>query len=313
MALTDQPDKPDQAEVTTKEPTLWEKALAKVKTWDPVWVGLTVLFVIGLFLSFWTLFLDLPKMWFGLGDWEWRSGDGYYSHGILVPLISAYIIYRRWDDIKNTPVKPGWLGLGLLLVTFFIIRAADATDIQQIRSFAFIFVLLGSVWVVAGIRWMFVLSPSILYLLFMLPVWTAFIDQYTNPLQIISTKISYKMLDWTGFQPFKENATTIHLDTFTLDVGIPCSGLKLVVAVAAFTIFFMLIDKLKWWGNIIMASLVLPLCLFVNGLRIAMIGMVGEWYGQQAGHDFHDYSGYITLLLCFFILFKAAKLLGWQD
>ena len=59
--------------------------------------------------------------------------------------------------------------------------------------------------------------------------------------------------------------------------------------------------------------MLLPLTVFVNGFRIALIGVVGNAYGSQAGHDFHDYSGYITLLVCFFLLFKFARLLGWKD
>ncbi len=56
-----------------------------------------------------------------------------------------------------------------------------------------------------------------------------------------------------------------------------------------------------------------PLALLINGLRIALIGVVGNQWGPEAGHKFHDYSGYITLVLCFFVLFKIARGLGWKD
>jgi hypothetical protein len=38
-----------------------------------------------------------------------------------------------------------------------------------------------------------------------------------------------------------------------------------------------------------------------------MIGMVGNEYGEKAGHDFHDYSGYIALALCFYLLYLITK------
>jgi exosortase/archaeosortase family protein len=66
-------------------------------------------------------------------------------------------------------------------------------------------------------------------------------------------------------------------------------------------------------ANLIFAASILPLALFINGLRIALIGVVGNAWGPEAGAQFHDYSGYITLILCFFILFKGARLLGWKD
>jgi exosortase/archaeosortase family protein len=98
-----------------------------------------------------------------------------------------------------------------------------------------------------------------------------------------------------------------------LDVGVPCSGLKLLLALSAFSVFFVLIANLKWWANAFMLAFVLPLALFINGLRIALIGVVGDTMGSDAGHQFHDYSGYITLLLCFVIVFKLARILGWKD
>jgi exosortase/archaeosortase family protein len=116
-----------------------------------------------------------------------------------------------------------------------------------------------------------------------------------------------------NFNPLKVDSTTIYLDRFTLDVGVACSGLKLLIAVTAFTLFFMMIGGLKWWGNAIMVLAVLPLCLFINGLRIALIGVVGDTYGADAGHQFHDYSGYLTLIVCFFILFSLMRSLGWKD
>jgi len=44
-----------------------------------------------------------------------------------------------------------------------------------------------------------------------------------------------------------------------------------------------------------------------------LIGMVGDTWGDAAGHAFHDYSGYIALVVCFVILFKIARALGWKD
>ena len=258
-----------------------------------------------LFFAFWELFMELPKLWF--------KDDGYYSHGVLVPFISAYVIYRWWPKLKDIPVKPFYPAVLPLLMTGWLLFAGVRIGQIQILSFSLVLMLLAAVWFVAGGRWLIATCLPIGFLLFGLPIWSAIIDTYTNPLQIISTDISFAMLNLVGFEPWKQDNTTIYLKNFTLDVGVPCSGLKLAIAVSAFTCFFMMIAKLKWWGNLFMVLAVLPLCLFINGLRITLIGVVGNLYGEKAGHDFHDYSGYITLLVCFFLLFKLARLLGWED
>lgn len=283
------------------------------RTADRAWLALAALGLIGVGVAFWPLLRELPFMWLGTGAWEFRTGDGYYSHGLLVPLIAGYIVYRRWPHIKDIPVKQGWIAVVPLLIFLRVLWAADAVDLQQIRSYTFIIVLMSVVWLVAGFRWMLALAPAILYLLFALPIWTGFIDNYTNSLQIVSTNVSKLILEGVGYQVFQNKPTELLLDNFDLNVAVPCSGLKLLVAVSAFTVFFMLIARLRWWANGVMLALILPLCLFINGLRIALIGIVGEEYGKTAGLEFHDYSGYITLLVCFFVLFKVARLLGWKD
>ena len=267
-----------------------------------------VLIGAGLLLCFWTLLSKLPDLWMG--------GDGYYSHGFLVPFIVAYIVQKWWPKLKDIPVKAGWFALVPMFLLAVLVRAAQIAEVQLVLSVTFVIAVLLGIWFVAGWRWMLALSLPTLYLFFMLPIFTTSIEVYTNPLQIYSTKVAFKMLQYLGLQPMMSDIdyTSIYMNNgFILNVGVPCSGLKLVFAVTAFTAFFLLISSLKWWANLVMVAMILPLCLVINGLRIAMIGIVGDHWGAEAGHQFHDYSGYITLVICFFILFKAARWLGWKD
>lgn len=265
--------------------------------------GVAVVFAIS--VLFWTLLKELPRLWMG--------NDGYYSHGFLIPLMAGFIVQSNWDRLSRIKISPSYWALIPLAVILFLVRAGTVGGIQIVLSLGVVATLFCGVWFVAGWRWALGLLPATAYLLFALPIWSMAINTYTNPLQTISTKVAYQMLQLAGFQPYTENTTTIHLNTYTLDVGVPCSGLKLVVALSAFTVFFMLIARLKFGANLLLAALVLPLCLFINGLRIALIGVVGEQYGSDAGAAFHDWSGYITLVLCFYILFRIVRLLGWKD
>jgi exosortase len=256
---------------------------------------------------YWHLITRLPRLW--LAD------DGYYSHGFLVPLIAGYVVVKKWDRIRTIPVKAGWLAIPFMFGFAYLAYVTTHTNISAILALSFLCSVLTGIWFAAGWRWMVALAGPVLYLGFALPLWTGAIEFYTNPAQLASTTVAFQILKAIGFGPMKFPAdpTTIYLSHFTLDIAVPCSGLKLMLAVSAFTIFFMMIASLKWWGNLAMVFIVLPLCVFVNGLRIAMIGMVGDQFGSDAGHQFHDWSGYLMLLICFFTLFKFARGLGWKD
>lgn len=299
--LTAESPQKTEAEAPTRQKIDWRElveTMVRSKYFLP-----TLFLTLGIGIVFWPLLSGLPQLWMG--------EDGYYTHGFLVPLISGYLVYRAWPELKKTPMEPIMWPAIFLIPLFWIAYAARLAELRSITSVTFILTLWIGILFVFGGRWFLKLALPAFYLIFALPFWSFIINNYTNPLQIYSTKVALKMLEMF-YDPIQSNSTTILVGHFWLDVGVPCSGLKLVLAITAFTCFFMLIGGLKWWGNLVMVLFILPLCLFINGLRIAMIGAVGEAYGDQAGHTFHDYSGYLTLIVCFFILFKLARILGWK-
>jgi exosortase len=297
-----------QAATPKEHKVPWWEAMVK----SPVFVPALAV-VGGLIFLFWHLIEQLGRLW--------MDDSGYYSHGFLVPLITSYVIYKKWDKLKAVPIKSGYAALPVIAVLAYIAYGTTHANINAILALTFLMTILACVWFVAGWRWMLAVSLPILYLGFALPLWTGAIDFYTNPAQLASTTVAYQMLKMFGLNPMQldGNPTNIYLDHYTFNVAVPCSGLKLLLAVTAFTCFFMMIANLKWWGYVAMVCLIGPLCVFVNGLRIALIGVVGNSFGTTpAEHDqaalvFHDWSGYITLLVCFFILFKVARGLGWKD
>lgn len=279
----------------------WQAVVASPAFWPGV------VLAAGFLLLYNRLFLDLWHLW--LAD------DGYYSHGLLVPPICGYIVWRNWGRLKTIAVKPAMIAVIPLIGLSWIAYRAGTVGISLIMSLCLIASLLMAEAFVAGWRWMLALAPATLYSAFAMPFWNSAIDAYTNPLQKLSTKVAFQILRLTDHDPFMSRLddTTIMLNRFTLNIAVPCSGLKLLLALCAFVVFFVLIARLRWWASVIMLVSILPMALLFNGLRIAMIGIVGDAYGEAAGMAFHDYSGFITLIICFFALFEFAKALGWKD
>ncbi|RYG43826.1 hypothetical protein EON79_16225, partial [bacterium] len=87
---------------------------------------------------------------------------------------------------------------------------------------------------------------------------------------------------------------------------------KTMIALVAFTVLFILIARLQWWANALLAVFIIPFAILINALRIAMIGWVGNTYGHESGMAFHDYSGYLALVICFVTLRSVCRALGWK-
>ena len=264
----------------------------------------TLILVAGVLLCFWPMISKLPELWLG--------EDGYYSHGFLIPFLSGYIIYLRWPKHAASAVKPSIIAGIALVPLLWLAYAAQVSKWDNGSSLFFLLTLVLGAAFVAGWRWARNLLGPILYLAFCLPMWSLVIDNFTVPLQQFSTVMSTAILRICQLHPIVGDNNIVYLDHFTLNIAVPCSGLKLLIAVTAFALLFIAISDLKWWGKVLMLGIALPLCIFINGFRIAMIGIVGDTWGDDAGHKFHDYSGYIALAVCFFILMKLTRMLGWK-
>ena len=276
----------------------------------------------------WNQLVRTPQFWFGVGSavglllmfsnllvttgQKWMNDD-YYSHGFIVPLLMAWQLKIRWKEWEQIPIKTGYAALIAFVPIVFLQFIAFLGEFWVIQCILLIASILTSLWLLFGFKRAWFIAMPIAFLLFALPVWGSFIDGYTNQLQILSSTVAEKLLSLFGFSPMRLSPTDIQLNHYALTVAVPCSGLKLMVAVSCFTTHFVLIARKELSFNILMFVLIVPLCLFINGLRIALIGVVGELRGHDAASAFHDYSGYLTLLICFYILFKFARWFGWKD
>lgn len=255
------------------------------------------------------VFSQLAIMTFGF----WTNMDGYYQHGPLVPFGVAYILYANRDRIQKHPVKPTWLPLPLLIAILVLgVVAAWTYFFMLVQSALFLAALGTLAWMFYGFRRALAMSPAILFASVGLPMWNRLIDDHTNQLQIWSTDGAYAILKVIGLNPFRENPTTIHLDNFLLQIAAACSGMKLTLALFASTLFILLIARLKWWGNLTLIALALPLAVVINSVRIAIIGVFGDQVSSEAGYLFHDYGSYLTLILAFWLLYFVSKKLGWK-
>lgn len=295
---------------TEKEPeipdvSIGDKAEEATTPPDYKWLPYALLAFAGLTAAFWTLFRWLPDNWFG--------DDSYYAHGAVVPICVGLIIWDRWDKLKQYPIKGVTLAIVPILATLYVTWFAHRTDMRSFQSVLLLVLLALGVLFVAGWKWLRGLALPIGYLGFALPIFDRFVDTHTQTIQRLSTDLSFTIMKVGGLGPYRAaDMTTIIVDDFIMDVGVPCSGMKLLLAVFAISVFFMLIAKLRWFANAILLATVIPLTLVVNSIRIAAIGLVGANYGADAGHKFHDYSGYISLVLCFVLLMKLTKVLGWK-
>jgi len=266
------------------------------------WAKATLILSLALGVLFWPLISSLPGSWF--------YPDSLYSHGPLIPLLSGAIIWLNRDRLARIPVKGvNWSLLLLIPILYGEITATRGGSLFT-SSVCFLAAILVSVLFSAGWGWTLALLPAILYNSFALPLWKIVVDSCTQPLQRSSTEMAFQILKAIGYSPIRIETNVIALDHYTLNVAVACSGSKLTLSLFALAVFFVLAYRPKLWGVVVMLGIVLPLAILVNGFRIALIGVVGNSFGQSVGQEFHDYGGYIALIVCMFILRAIVRFIG---
>lgn len=249
------------------------------------------------------------KWWWG----EWWREESYYSHGILIPIMSGFVVWFNWKRIKKVRVEPSIWGLIIMLPMMFLNYKAQVSGVASVGGMTLPIMLFGLVLMLFGKSIVRELLFPIAFLYFMAVPPTSILEPISFKIQITSTNIAVMGLHLLGLDAV-QTGTQIQLPSgLPMVVGAPCSGFRMLIALLAFTVFFVYMKKGPMWGKLSMAALVLPLSVLANSVRVLLIALVGEYYGESAMHSFHDYSGYIVLVITFAVLILIAKVVKCGD
>jgi exosortase len=279
----------------------------------PFSLALVGVFAILVFLSFKQMWTFMYAIWF--------EADSYYSHGVLVPFLAGYLIWNRREAFEKIRINPTLWGLPLVILGLFGAIHGKRIDSQIIHQASFFAFLFGASLFILGKQMTKMLSVPYLFLLFMLPLPPFIFDAYTNQVQVMSSIMANKYLLLMQFATSMPTTSIIQMDHYILNIGIPCAGFKLSISLLTLSLFFIALYQLGWWKNLILLALLYPIAVLMNGLRIAMVGVVGELVWVQQGQESamywgqltHDYSGYLFVFIAFLIFFGLARLLGWKQ
>lgn len=240
---------------------------------------------------------------------QW-SQDENYSHGFIVPLISAYFVYIRWDELKNTRAV-AWNG-GLIVIVLGLLALLAGwlgTEYFTMRS-SLVIVLAGLVLYLFG-RGVFkaALLP-IAYLFFMIPIPYIIYDAAAFPLKIFVTRVSVATLQAIGIVVMREG-NIIMFPALTLEVADACSGIRSLISLLALAVayaFFLKISPLK---RLILICSAVPIAIVTNAVRVIATGILAQYWGAKSAEGFfHEFAGLMVFAVAMVLLVALGALLS---
>jgi exosortase D (VPLPA-CTERM-specific) len=236
-----------------------------------------------------------------------------YSHGWLIPVISAYLFLKDLRDTgaenlhskrKNAAIGYAVLSLGLVLATL-----GNVARIPDIVNYGLIVWLSGLSLVYFGWQRGRAVQLSVFHLVFMLPLPQFLYWKLNVLLQGISSEVGVWFIMLFDIPVFLDGHI-IDLGTFQLLVAEACSGLRYLFPILSFSYLFAILYNGERAHKLILVASAVPIAVLMNSFRIGVIGILVNSYGIGHAEGFlHYFEGWVIFIFCIAILFVLSYLL----
>lgn len=227
---------------------------------------------------------------------KWLN-DPQYSHGLLVPFFSAYLIWNAWKarrpELKPLPV----IGCALLVAVFAARAAAGAILFYQLDAAALLVSLFGVVLAYGGAPLLKLALPALLFLGFMVPLPYELERNVGEGLKTVATMSSTFLMQTLGM-PAIRDGNLILIDEVRIGVVDACSGLKMLVTFAAFSVAAALMMNRTRFEKLMLLLGIVPIAIVSNVVRVTATGVVYTTTTHAGTREFmHDGFGYAMMAI----------------
>ncbi|MGH9270616.1 MAG: exosortase, partial [Ilumatobacteraceae bacterium] len=230
---------------------------------------------LGLFWLGLAVVSTLPLFWFGFHGLaqEWSRPE--FSHGPVIPALSFYMFLRECKFVPppSAPVTDRWPGAALMIFALAVALAGNVARIDHLVFYALILWIGGLVLVGFGWRRGRLFWPSVLHLVFMLPLPYFLYFKINTSLQFVSSEIGVWFVALAGVPVFLEG-NVIDLGVYKLQVAEACSGLRYMFPIMSFSYVFAVLYRGPVWHKIVLLLAAVPIAVLMNSFRIGVIGVL---------------------------------------
>jgi exosortase D (VPLPA-CTERM-specific) len=225
-----------------------------------------------------------------------------YSYGILIPILSVFLVWRDRHSLRGLPLTGSWKGLPLIAAGLALRVIGQFGTMPALVHYALLLVLYGLVLSLTGPALFRRLLMPLLILVFMVPLPPIFSEQLSLELQLLSSQIGVWFIRTVGISVFLEG-NIIDLGSYQLEVAAACSGLRYLFPLM--TLAFLVAYALRgpFWRRAVLFLSSIPITVLMNSLRIGIIGItVDRWGTRMAEGVLHDFEGWAVFMLSCFAL-----------
>ena len=235
-------------------------------------------------------------------SYVWTQGlFGGVGSALLTPFIAMCLadVSVRQKDVSASALSPLFVWSILVGVPCLNVLTFSVVDIHShwfaLLTFCWPLWCLTLVEVGFGCERRAQLTFPVLFLWFTLPFEPYLYQVLDTPLQEITADIAVQILGLFGYETIYWNAHTFYSGTFYIIVDETCSGMNLLVTLFMYALIFGWATRRSLRHRWVLVLSVIPLALFSNGIRVAVIYLLGFYGGEGLAKGvWHDGSGVLA-------------------
>ena len=234
-----------------------------------------------------------------------------HSYVLLIPFVTAYLIYIRWKQLSRE-LRSSW-GYALLLVaagTGALLASLHFTELGQndymtLIALSFFCFVIAGIFLFLGSKWARSAMFPLFFLAFMIPLPEAAVDFLENASKEASTEVANWLFLISG-TPTLRMGTVFQLPGISIMVAKECSGIRSTLVLVITSLLAANMFLRTTWRRALLVAAVIPLGLLRNGFRILVISLLCVHIGpEMINSPIHRRGGpvfFVASLIPLFVL-----------
>jgi exosortase len=241
-------------------------------------------------------------------DW-WTIPD--FSHGFLVPVFAAYLVWEKRGILLGTKIAPSWSGIVVMALGLVVLLLGIYGSELFLSRISLVILMAGLVLCFGGSQLLKELRFALLVLMLAIPIPAILFNQITFPLQLLASRMASDLLPLFAVPVLREG-NVIVLPLMKLEVAEACSGIRSLMSLFTLAVFYGYFMERSLWRRLALALASIPIAIAANALRILGTGLcVQYWDPDKAMGFFHEFSGWVIFvvsLACLYLVHRTMLL-----
>jgi exosortase len=214
------------------------------------------------------------------------------------------LLWRQRARFAQLSWHTSWSGAALALFGLAVYFLGRQASITTLDAYALVIVIAGCILGVMGWEAFRVALVPIALLFLMNPVPQSFYDDLSLRLHLLSSQLGVGLMRLFGVSVFLEG-NVIDLGNYKLQAT--DAGLRYLFPLMTLGVIIAYLFRGKAWMRWCLFLSTIPITVFMNGFRVALIGVLVDQFGIVQAEGFLPwFEGWVIFIACLLALFAEA-------